>query len=128
MSAVAGPGRGPTRTTGVRHSDWRGAPSPRTSRGEGWGLPRRSLLAKPGEARASASSLAIVSAVAPTHPDRIFDAIRPLLKLTLPLLLLPALRGEKVGMRGFPPRIRLVVGPPHPALRADLSPHAGRGK
>jgi len=52
----------------------------------------------------------------------------------LPVLLLPALRAAEArakpgfaeGMRGFSPRIRLVESPPHPALRADLSPQPDR--
>jgi len=63
-----------------------------------------------------------------SHRDALHAGIKdlspPLLKLALPLLLLPALRGEKVGMRGFSQRIRLAENPPHPALRADLSPQA----
>src|SRR5437879_6816162 len=39
----------------------------------------------------------------------------------------PFLRGEGWG-EGLPPRIRLAESPPHPALRADLSPQAGRGE
>src|ERR1700676_3201303 len=35
--------------------------------------------------------------------------------------------GERVGVRGTLHRLRLVDSPPHPALRADLSPQAGRG-
>jgi hypothetical protein len=40
---------------------------------------------------------------------------------------LPA-RGERVGVRGTLDRLGLAESPPHPALRADLSPQAGRGK
>src|SRR6266550_4688191 len=39
----------------------------------------------------------------------------------------PHLRGEGWG-EGLLPHIRLAEGPPHPALRADLSPQAGRGQ
>ena len=35
-------------------------------------------------------------------------------------------RGEGRG-EGLPPHVRLAESPPHPALRADLSPQAGRG-
>src|SRR5580704_4043405 len=35
--------------------------------------------------------------------------------------------GERVGVRGRFHKLRLAERPPHPALRADLSPLAGRG-
>src|ERR1700691_501711 len=35
--------------------------------------------------------------------------------------------GERVGVRGTLDRLGLAESPPHPALRADLSPQAGRG-
>ncbi|TMK50193.1 MAG: hypothetical protein E6G70_06740 [Alphaproteobacteria bacterium] len=40
--------------------------------------------------------------------------------------LAPLLRGEGWG-EGLFPRTELLESPPHPALRADLSPQAGRG-
>src|SRR5271170_4512210 len=43
------------------------------------------------------------------------------------LLPLPA-RGERVGVRGRLNESELAEKPPHPALRADLSPQAGRGE
>ena len=55
-----------------------------------------------------------------------FEPQAPLL-----LLPLPVLHGERVGVRG---RLRkferreYAEAPPHPALRADLSPQAGRGE
>ena len=42
------------------------------------------------------------------------------------LLPLPAC-GERVGVRGTLSAFELAESPPHPALRADLSPQAGRG-
>src|SRR5882757_3727158 len=36
-------------------------------------------------------------------------------------------RSESVGVRGRINRLGLAESPPHPALRADLSPQAGRG-
>src|SRR6202163_2495826 len=44
-----------------------------------------------------------------------------------PLLPRPAC-GERVGVRGTLNRLGLAESPPHPALRADLSPQAGRGE
>ena len=40
----------------------------------------------------------------------------------------PALRGERVGVRGSFRTFGLADSPPHPALCADLSPQAGRGE
>src|ERR1700730_6177062 len=34
----------------------------------------------------------------------------------------------KASGEGDPPRVQFAETPPHPALRADLSPQAGRGK
>src|SRR5690349_21194336 len=39
----------------------------------------------------------------------------------------PRLRGEGWGEEGSQ-KTELVESPPHPALRADLSPHGGRGE
>jgi len=41
--------------------------------------------------------------------------------------LAPFLRGEGWGEELYP-RAKCVESPPHPALRADLSPQAGRGE
>src|SRR5665647_2674582 len=40
----------------------------------------------------------------------------------------PRSYGERVGVRGSIDRLGFAESPPHPALRADLSPQAGRGK
>src|SRR6202011_4957679 len=55
----------------------------------------------------------------PYHQDQLRDRLDQLLGGSL--LPRPAC-GERVGVRGSLDRHRLADGPPHPALRADLSP------
>jgi indolepyruvate ferredoxin oxidoreductase alpha subunit len=64
----------------------------------------------------------------PNAWDRLVHAVRRrAIRAIGALLPLPAC-GERVGVRGPLQALGLAEVPPHPALRADLSPQAGRGE
>src|SRR5580700_11027047 len=80
-----------------------------------------------------ASSVGPPNIMVPRQIGEIFRPLRPRLRYCIGWVLFVLApsprtwRGEGWG-EGLSQRAQLAESPPHPALRADLSPHAGRGK